>query len=210
MRGKFLLGGVVLVAALVFAAGTLGASAAPQAAKPKQVVAGAGGFGDLTFTPATVKAKLGGSVNWHFQTGGHTTTDTDFAGVLWDSGVRGGGTDFPRAFPVAGTYNYKCDVHESFGMIGVVQVPLTVSPKTGSPSTRFTITWASAAIPAGYAVDVQRKGPAGGYSTILSHTTTPSTMQTLAAGSYAYRARLVKLSNGKATGYSPAGKITVS
>ena len=210
MRGKFLLGGVVLVAGLVFAAGTLGASAAPQAAKPKQVVAGAGGFGDLTFTPATVKIKLGGSVTWHFQTGGHTTTDTDFAATLWDSGVRVGGTDYPRAFPVAGTYDYECDIHSSFGMKGVVQVPVTVSAKTGTPSTKFTITWASAAIPAGYAVDVQRKGPAGGYSTILSRTTTLSIQQTLAAGSYAYRARLVQLPGGAATGYSPPGKITVS
>lgn len=210
MRGKFLLGGVALVAALVFAFGTLGASAAPQAAKPKTVIAGKGGFGDLTFTPATVKVKLGGSVNWHFQTGGHTTTDESFGGDLWDTGVEVGGHDFARTFAVAGIYPYECTSHVSFGMTGVVKVPLTLSATTGTTSTSFTITWATAALPADFAVDVQRKGPTGDYATILSHTTTLSITQKLAAGSYSYRARLVRLSDGDATRYSPAGKITVS
>jgi hypothetical protein len=73
----------------------------------------------------------------------------------------------------------------------------------------FTITWATAAVPSGYAVDVQRKGPAGAYSTILTHTTTLSATQTLARGAYSYRARLVRLSGG-ATKFSPAATITVS
>lgn len=141
----------MLVAASVLAAGTLGASASPRAVAPTLVTAGKGGFGDLTFTPATVKIKLGTSVKWHFQTGGHTTTD------------------------------------RSFG----------------------AITWATAAIPSGYAVDVQRKGPAGAYATILTHTTTLSATQTLARGTYNYRARLVRLSGG-ATKFSPAATITVS
>jgi plastocyanin len=203
------LGGVVLVAASVLAVGTLGASASPRAVAPTLVTAGKGGFGDLTFTPATVKIKLGTSVKWHFQTGGHTTTDQSFGGALWNTGVVVGGRDFTRAFAVAGTYPYVCTSHLAFGMKGTVQVPVTVSAKTGTPSTRFTITWATAAIPSGYAVDVQRKGPAGAYATILTHTTTLSATQTLARGTYNYRARLVRLSGG-ATKFSPAATITVS
>ena len=204
-----MLGGVVLAAASVLTMGTLGASAAPRAVAPKLVVAGKGGFGDLTFTPATVKVKVGGSVQWHFQTGGHTTTDQSFGGDLWNTGVVVGGRDFTRAFTVAGTYPYECTSHVSFGMTGVVQVPVAVSAKTGTTTTTFTITWATAPIPAGYAVDVQRKDPAGAYVTVLTHTTTLSVTQTLAIGTYSYRALLVRLSGG-ATRFSPAAKITVS
>jgi plastocyanin len=208
MRGSFLLGGVALVAASVLGAGTLGASAA-QKATPKTVIAGKGGFGDLTFTPNVVTVAVGGSVKWHFQTGGHTTTDQSFGGALWDTGVEVGGRDFTRAFTVAGTYPYECFSHVAFGMTGTVRVPVTLSAKTGTTATHFTITWASAAIPSGYAVDVQRKGPAGGFTTILTHTTTLSITQTLARGTYSYRARLVRLAGG-ATKYSPAAKIVVS
>lgn len=95
-------------------------------------------------------------------------------------------------------------------MKGTVQVPVTVSAKTSTPSTKFTITWATAAVPSGYAVDVQRKGPAGAYATITTHTTTTlSATQPLARGTYSYRARLVRLSGG-ATKFSPAATITVS
>jgi plastocyanin len=206
MRG--LLTVVLVAAAATLVAGSLTADAAHKA-QHKIVTVHAGGTLGLRFGPSTAKAKLGDTVHWMFDSGPHTSTDAS-ALMLWDSGSKAAGTTFDRVFAQAGTYDYKCSLHASIGMTGIVKVPIQAAPKTGSPGDTFTVTWSSAAIPAGFAMDVQEKTPADTrYVTVLKQTTTLSKGFVLTNGAYRFRARLVKLSPSATTGWSPAATVTV-
>ena len=208
MRG--LLTVVLVAASATLVAGSFPADAAHRA-QHKIVTVHAGGALGLQFSPATAKVKQGDTVHWQFDSSGHTSTDASGLG-LWDSGVEPSGATFDHVFAQAGTYAYHCSIHFSFGMTGVVKVPTQAAPKTGSSGGSFTVTWSSAAIPAGFAMDVQKRAPTDTkYVTLLHHTTTLSTQLVLSSsGEYRFRARLVKLAGGATSGWSPAATVTVS
>jgi plastocyanin len=165
---------------------------------------------NFTFTPAIATVAQGTIVHWTFSGSTHTSTALMPAGY-WNSGSRASGTTFERAFKHAGTFPYECSFHAFQGMTGTVKVPIKVAPGSGSTSTSFTITWA-AAVPVGYAFDVQSKRPgATTFTTVFNDTVTRSTMRTLGmAGTWTWRARLVHTTNGQVSGWSPVGKIMVS
>lgn len=182
-------------------------------AGPAQAAAASVNVIDFAFQPASVKAQLGGSVDWTFDsanTENHTSTDTSGMG-LWDSGSEPPGASFSFAFTAAGTYSYDCTIHTF--MKGTVKVPMKATPATGTTTTQFKIQWATITAPAGFVYDVQIQRPTGGGFvnwmtgvTINRGRFTPDA----GAGTYAFRARLHKTSNNKASGYSAAAKITVS
>jgi hypothetical protein len=89
---------------------------------------------------------------------------------------------------------------------------MKVSPTKGGTTTNFTVTWASATAPTGYVYDVQIQRPGGGLVNWQTGVTAKnaSFVPDAGVGVYAFRARLRKTSNGKASGYSAAKKITVS
>jgi hypothetical protein len=92
-------------------------------------------------------------------------------------------------------------------------VPLLVSPASGSTSTAFTVTWASAPPPAGYAQDIQVEYPGTttwvNWRTAQAGTSAPFTPDH-GTGTYSFRARLRNTNNGKASSYSAAAPISVS
>jgi len=94
-----------------------------------------------------------------------------------------------------------------------LQVPTLADPKTGSISTKFTITWASQSPGSHQVFDVQIRRPG---STQWSDWKT-NYLQTGASftpdsgtGIYSFRARLRNTQTGAATGYSAAVSIKVS
>src|SRR5262245_19064966 len=113
MRG--LLSVVLVAAAATLVAGSLTADAAHKA-QHKTVTVHAGGTLGLRFGPSTAKAKLGDTVHWMFDSSGHTSTDSDFGGALWNSGTKPSGATFDHVFAQAGTYDYECTNHVTFGM----------------------------------------------------------------------------------------------
>lgn len=60
------------------------------------------------FTPNSVMIRPGDTVRWVWVGGNHTTTSND---GLWDSGVRGVGSQFEVTFDEEGEYDYFCSLH---------------------------------------------------------------------------------------------------
>ena len=168
---------------------------------------------DFVFTPDPLKLRPGDSVEWRNQViNFHTTTD-DGALALWDSGLMGFRASFTFTFTAGGTYPYRCDLHERFGMFGQVLVRDLVSPPQGPVGTVFTITVASVEAPVDFVYDVQKRNPGGTFQDWMAGITSlsaafDSTGQP--AGVYGFRSRLRRVSDNASAAYSPTASITVT
>ncbi len=163
---------------------------------------------DFAFTPSATTIAQGGGVNWHNNgPSTHTSTQNSPLG-LWNTGnIARGTTSATMTIRAAGVYMYHCSIHPS--MLGSVKVPILVSPKTGTTATTFTITLASAT-QTGFTYDVQRKIGSGAYTTFKTGVTTRTLTFKGTPGTYSFRSRLHKTSNGATSNYSPAKAITIS
>jgi Tol biopolymer transport system component/plastocyanin len=160
-------------------------------------------------TPRTATSAQGSTVQWSFHgPGSHDVTDR--SGMrLFGSGSRAPGSSYTFTFPGAGTYEYYCSRHRHSAQI---RVPLQVSPSRGTRATTFSVTWASATAPGGYVYDIQIKRPrTNRYVSWKTSQTVGSASFTAdrGAGTYSFRARLRKTSNGRASEYSPTASVTV-
>jgi len=91
-------------------------------------------------------------------------------------------------------------------------VPMKATPATGSTTTSFTLTWAAAAPPAGYAEDVQVQRPGStSWVSLFKAATATSGMftPTNGTGTYKFRARLRRTSGG-ASAYTTNVSVKVS
>jgi plastocyanin len=166
-----------------------------------------------TFEPTAVTIGQGGTVQWHNTSGFTHTTTQDSPLILWDKTLAGGASKSVR-MDNSGTYLYHCAIHGGnggSGMSGVVKVPVKTSPKSGPTGTTFTITLASIAPPSGLVIDVQQRIGAGAWQAFQSGVTTESIeVSPSDAGTYSYRSRVRKTSNGAHSKFSPARSITVT
>jgi plastocyanin len=167
---------------------------------------------DFVFTPDPVSVQLGDTVTWKNEVGNpHTSTDQS-ALLLWDSGRMDEGATFSFTVTAAGTYPYFCQLHEAFGMFGTIRATDFVSPPAGPPGASFTVEVATDVAPAGFVYDIQRRDPGGAFQEWVT-TTDPSAVFDStghAAGTYLFRSRLHRLSDGASTEYSPAVGIQVT
>lgn len=163
---------------------------------------------DFSFTPATLKVAEGHKVEWH-NAGAFTHTSTqDKPLSLWNTGhISSGATSAPVTLFAAGTFPYHCSIHTL--MKGVVRVPIRVSPSSGTSSTTFTITMASATR-SGFTYDVQRRVGTGSWTMWKTGVSARTVSFSGPAGAYRFRSRLVRTSSGATSGWSPAKSITVS
>lgn len=78
---------------------------------------------DFQFLPATFNAKVGDTVLWIWQNGGHTTTSTSVPlnAKTWNSPINSTHKRFRYIIRKAGTYQYECSIH-SFSMKGTITV----------------------------------------------------------------------------------------
>jgi plastocyanin len=194
----------VLVAVAVLA--SLGLSALPAHAAVQVKIE------DFFFTPSKLAVAEGTAVTWHYDNSGttHHTSTQDGPLALWNTGfLFAGQTSAPVVLKAAGTYPYHCAVHAS--MVGIIRVPIRVSPITGTTSTTFTIRLATAK-QTGIAYDIQKRKGAGawkawktGVTALLVRFTHPA-----GGGTWRFRSRVHRISNGARSGWSPARKITIS
>jgi plastocyanin len=101
-----------------FGCGFLAAISAWAVGPMLAVSVGAGGT--LTFSPRTAAALVNTQATWTVATGTHTITSDE---GLFDSGTLTQGGVFSFTFTKPGTYNYHCNFHVSFGMVGTITVP---------------------------------------------------------------------------------------
>ena len=156
----------------------------------------------------------GETVNWlNLNPGLHGIADASGMGLFGTrTKVAIGGT-FSVAFSAAGSYRY--DDPSDPANQGQVSVPISVQPLVGAPAAQ--VTWASAAPPAGFAVNVQVEQP--GSATFIPWQTSVSSLSATfgpndplwaGPGTYQFRAQLENTGNGAASGFSAPGSISLS
>jgi plastocyanin len=79
---------------------------------------------NFQFTPATVNAVIGDKIKWVWDAGTHTTTSVTIpsGAASWNKPIDASHTSFTYKLTVAGTYNYQCNFHAAFGMVGTITV----------------------------------------------------------------------------------------
>jgi plastocyanin len=167
---------------------------------------------DFLFTPSKLAVAEGTAITWHYDTGGttHHTSTQNGPLALWNTGfLFPGQTSSPVVLRAAGTYPYHCAVHAS--MVGVIRVPIRVSPITGTTSTTFTIRLATAK-QTGLAYDIQKRKGAGAWRAWKTGVTALLVRFTHRAGggTWWFRSRVHRISNGARSGWSPARRIAIS
>lgn len=161
------------------------------------------------YSPKVVTVPLGTAARWTF-TSTSLQSATDSSGMaLWDSGPLSSGAVFDFVFVGAGMYSYTSSTSTR---IGTVRVPMSVAPTTGTRTSTFTVTWASATAPPGYVYDVQLQRPGRAWVTWKNAVTTASTAYVPdgTTGTYSFRARLRNVATSKASAYSAVSAVSVT
>ncbi|MBN2175655.1 MAG: hypothetical protein JW731_16110 [Bacteroidales bacterium] len=76
---------------------------------------------NVEFLPPNISnVELGDTIRWIWEVGNHTTTSTTIpvGADPWDAPLNSGNQVYEYIPEVAGTYNYICVPHQSFGMVG--------------------------------------------------------------------------------------------
>ncbi|MGH2530495.1 MAG: cupredoxin domain-containing protein [Actinomycetota bacterium] len=160
------------------------------------------------FDPKATAGAFGDTFHWtNDDTITHTTTQNAPLS-LWNSGHLNGGSSFSKAINFAGSYPYHCTIHLS--MTGTIKARIQVTPTSGSVGTTFAAVVASVAAPSGSVYDIQRKKGSGDWTAWKTGITSKSvTFRPKASGTWSFRSRLRKTSNGAKSGWSPARSISV-
>lgn len=166
---------------------------------------------DKGYSPRNLDGSLPQTVRWtNDGASPHTVTDNSGMG-LYDSGSLAPGEQFSFEFFAAGRYSYRSTVGDR--MTGSVSIPMTISPTSGDTTTTFDVTWASTSPPEGYVFDVQIRRPGSTSWAYWRHgqtVTGGSFLPDSGTGTYSFRSRLRRVSNGRSTAYSAPVSITVS
>jgi len=160
------------------------------------------------FDRTAAAGAIGDTFHWTNNDGITHTTTQNGPLSLWNSGNIIAGNAFSKAIDFAGSYPYHCSIHTS--MTGTVKVPIQVTPSSGSVGTAFRVTVASVTASSGFVYDVQRKKGNGSWTAWKTGITSKSvTFKPQALGTWSFRSRLRKSSNGARSGWSPARSISV-
>jgi plastocyanin len=168
---------------------------------------------NFAFSPQLANLKPGDTVHWTNNSGAIHTSTGDSPLALWDSGTVNNGGSFDFVFTAGGKYGYHCTFHQGQGMIGTVSVRIRAAPPSGPVGTRFTVTVASIAAPAGFVYDVQKRNPGGNFQNWMLNVTSKSvTFDSTGqpTGTYSFRSRLHRTSDNATTGYSAASSVMVT
>jgi uncharacterized repeat protein (TIGR01451 family) len=170
--------------------------------------------GDSGLMPPFHSVPLGGTVQWNIfgssSDAPHRITDAHDLGIL-DSG------------PISPVHYYRYDFTWSGEIrtmddpiypanVGKLVIPVQVSPSSGSVSSEFTLTWATAPLPTGYTEDVQIKRPGSSTWERFIHGTSgeSTTFVPDVAGEYAFRDRIRRISNRNHSRFGPPVTFTVT
>ncbi|MFB6177929.1 MAG: plastocyanin/azurin family copper-binding protein, partial [Halobaculum sp.] len=78
--------------------------------------------GALKFDPADFTIQAGETVRWEWQASGHNVAvESQPSGADWPGHadqLYGSGHTYEYTFEVEGTYDYFCEPHKDFGMVG--------------------------------------------------------------------------------------------
>jgi len=157
--------------------------------------------------PASTPAVIGDVVRWKdAMTFDHTVT-SNAPLALWNKSLPAGGST-QRTFTAAGSFPYHCSIHPE--MQGDIVVGMTASPTSGATTTTFTIRWATVSAASGFRYVVQQRAPGGSFTKFKTTAAPSAAFHATSAGTWSFRAKLKRTSNGATSGFSPALSISVS
>lgn len=159
--------------------------------------------------PASTTVGLGATVTWENHMVAHHTATSNAPLSLWSINMPSNGTSGSRIFSAAGTFAFHCEIHP-LQMHGNIVVPMKAAPTSGTIATTFSIRWATVKAPAGFKYVIQRKAPGGSFAPFKSTINKSTSWTASKAGTWSFRARLKRLSNGATSGYSPTLTVTVT
>jgi uncharacterized repeat protein (TIGR01451 family) len=167
---------------------------------------------NVGFVAPSPGVKVGNTVQWSFiGPGSHSATDkTTGLGLFPDTGLITPVAFRQAMFSAAGDYTFTDTATSNTIKLNVA---MQAAPTTGSTSTPFTLTWATAAPPANYAEDVQVEYPGTSTWVSLFKATTATSgtfVPNKGTGSYHFRARFHSTTNSGASAYTTNATITVS
>jgi plastocyanin len=166
---------------------------------------------NFQFTPNLSKLKIGDSVKWTNNGPSSHTTTSDAPFSLWDSGTLAVNGTFSWPFNAAGIFPYHCNIHPS--MTANIGVRGQATPPSGPVGTQFTVKVSQIPAPPLFLYDVQMKNPGGQWTDWMIGITTATVNWDSTGkptGLYQFRSRLRRISDGSASLYSPASKVTVT
>lgn len=161
---------------------------------------------DYAYPPST-SIHLGDTVKWSNQHITLHSTTGDSPLKLWSHDIPVGHS-VDVTFAQAGTFAFHCRIHPDL-MFGVIRVPLKVTPFAGSASTTFTVRVATVRAPAGFSYVIQRRAGSGSFKAWKVTTSPTAAFKPGHTGTWTFRSRLKRLSNGGTSGWSPTATITV-
>jgi uncharacterized repeat protein (TIGR01451 family) len=167
---------------------------------------------NLGFLAPNPAIKVGNTLQWSFVgPGSHSATDqTTGLGLFPDTGLVTPVAYRQTMFSAAGDYTFTDTATANTIKL---DVGMTALPATGSTSTTYTLTWATAAPPAGYAEDIQVTYPGSSTWVTLFKATTATSgtfVPNKGTGKYKFRARFHSTTNSGASAYTSNATITVS
>ena len=116
--------GAVATTGLAALAGCSGSDSSGEEEPDLVVEVGPGG--ELRYSPAETTVAVGATVQWAWQSGGHTVTVASQPdGGDWEgtgSTTHDSGYTLQHTFDTAGTYEYYCEPHQGSGMVGTLDV----------------------------------------------------------------------------------------
>jgi plastocyanin len=198
---RFVRHAVVVAVGLLFMAGL-----APPASGTADVIV----VKDFDFTPAAYVGILGGAVQWDNNVGPSMHEPVQDAPLnLWKRPVINvGSSSTPINLFDVGTFAYHCAIHPF--MHGTVQVPVTTNITSGSVGDVIRINVATQAHP-NFTFDVARKIGSGTWTTFKTGVTHDwVSMRANAAGTYRFKALLVRIRTKAVSGWSPSAAVTIS
>jgi hypothetical protein len=165
--------------------------------------------GDPAFSPPDQVQKQGLRASWRISWSAqeqHSITDRSGL-ALFDSGLHGAGFEFRHTFVGAGTY---AATDTATGATGAISVPVTAEPPAGSQETRFVVQTSTEPAPTDYVYETQIQRPGEDGWSVWRTGAANSFVPDAGAGTYAFRGRLRRKTNGAACGWSPLATIDVT
>jgi len=158
--------------------------------------------------PASTVVAVGTTVTWQNRSTAPHTTTNNAPLRLWNLSIAAGSAGVAsRAFRVAGAFAYVCNFHSE--MQGTIRVKIDARPHTGLVTDTFTIQVATVPAPAGFRYVVQRRAPGGAFVAWKTLAVASTTFKSSTPGTWGFRSKLMRVSDGKTSGFSPVATVTI-